>query len=90
MRKQTIASKISEYYSLGSSLAQRDSTAVLKTFSGLAKLIYPDGNMTKEDVTEILEYALQGRRRVKEQLKKIWWMEFYNTQFSFIDKESWE
>ncbi len=90
MRKQTFASKISEYYSLWSSLAQRDSTAVLKTFSWLAKLIYPDGNMTKEDVTEILEYALQGRRRVKEQLKKIWWMEFYNTQFSFIDKETWE
>ena len=90
MRKQTFTDKYTQYFSLWSSLSQRDSVAVKKTFSGIAKLIYPDGNMSKEDVVEVLEYALAWRRRVKEQLKKIWWMEFFDVHFSYVDKENWE
>lgn len=90
MRKQTFADKYIQYFSLWSSLSQRDSVAVKKTFSGMAKLIYPDGNMTKEDVIEVLNYSLAWRRRVKEQLKKMWGMEFFDVHFSYIDKKSWE
>lgn len=90
MRKSTFADKFNEYFSLWASLSQRDSVAVKKTFSWLAKLIYPDGNMTRDDVIEVLNYSLAGRRRVKEQLKKMWWMEFFDVHFSYIDKTSWE
>ena len=64
--------------------------AVKKTFSGLAKLLYPDGKFGKEETAEILDYALEGRRRVKEQLKKIGGMEFYDVHFSYIDNETLE
>ena len=64
--------------------------AVNKSVSALCKLIYPDNNYTKEDVEEILVYALESRRRVKEQLKKLGGMEFYDTQFSYIDLENME
>lgn len=64
--------------------------AVNKTVSALCKLLYPDNNYTKEDIEEILVYALEGRRRVKEQLKKLGGMEFYDTQFSYIDLETME
>ena len=64
--------------------------AVKKTFSGLAKLLYPDGNFGKDEAAEILEYAMEGRRRVKEQLKKIGGMEFYDVHFSYIDNDTLE
>ena len=72
---------------LGNNLNQRDVIGVRRTVSGLVKLIYPNGEYTKEDIEEILRYALVGRRRVKEQLKKIGGMEFYDVHFSYIDKE---
>ncbi len=67
---------------------QRDVIGVRKTVSGLMKLLYPHGEYKREDVEEVLQYALEGRRRVKEQLKKIGGMEFYDVMFSYIDKES--
>lgn len=88
MRKRTFTDVAEKYFILGNNLNQRDAIAVRKTVSGLIKLIYPNGEFAKEDVEEILKYALIGRRRVKEQLKKIGGMEFYDVHFSYIDKET--
>jgi len=88
MRKRSFADVIDKFFKLGRSLNQRDVIAVRKTVSGLIKLLYPDGNFSKEDVSEILEYALEGRKRVKEQLKRIGGMEFYDVHFSYIDVEN--
>lgn len=88
MRKRSFADAIDQYFYLGNNLNQRDTIAVRKTVSGLLKLIYPHGKFTKEEVGEVLDYALEGRRRVKEQLKKIGGMEFYDVMFSYIDKET--
>ena len=90
MRKRTFSDAIDKYFKLGSNLNQRDVIAVRKTVSGLIKLLYPNGEYTKEELREILEYALVGRRRVKEQLKKIGGMEFYDVHFSYIDLETME
>ena len=90
MRKRTFSDSIDKYFRLGNNLNQRDVIAVRKTVSGLVKIIYPDGNYTKEELEEILQYALVGRRRVKEQLKKIGGMEFYDVHFSYIDEETME
>lgn len=81
---------IRKHFDLGSHLQQRDSKAVKKTVSGLIKLFHPFGEFTKEDVREYLEFALEMRRRVKEQLKRLGGMEFWNTNFSYIDKENQE
>jgi len=90
MRKRSFGDAIDRYFKLGNNLNQRDTIAVRKTVSGMLKLIYPHGEYTKEDIAEVLEYALEGRRRVKEQLKKIGGMEFYDVMFSYIDKETME
>ena len=71
MRKRSFADSIDKYFKLGNNLNQRDVIAVRKTVSGLVKLIFPHEEYTKEDIEEILAYALEGRRRVKEQLKKL-------------------
>lgn len=90
MRKRTYGDVIYKYFKLGNNLNQRDVIAVRKTVSGLIKLLYPHGEFTKEDIEEILKYSLVGRRRVKEQLKKIGGMEFYDVHFSYIDNETME
>ncbi|PAD85762.1 TIGR02688 family protein [Niallia circulans] len=90
MRKRTFSDAIVRYFKLGNNLNQRDTNAIRKTVSGMLKLLYPHGEFTKEEVSEVLEYALEGRRRVKEQLKKIGGMEFYDVMFSYIDKETLE
>ena len=88
MRKTTFGDVTDKYFRFGNNLNQRDVIAVRKTVSGLTKLIYPHGEFSKEDIEEILRYALVGRRRVKEQLKKIGGMEFYDVHFSYIDNET--
>ena len=88
MRKRTFSDSLDKYFKLGNNLNQRDVIAVRKTVSGLVKLLYPNGEFTKEDLEEILKYALVGRRRVKEQLKKIGGMEFYDVHFSYIDLDT--
>lgn len=90
MRKRTFSDALDKYFKLGNNLNQRDVIAVRKTVSGLVKLIYPNGEYTKSDLEEILVYALVGRRRVKEQLKKIGGMEFYDVHFSYIDLDTME
>lgn len=90
LRRVTYTDVLEEYFSLGSHLKQRDTKPVKKTVSGLIKLLHPDGIYTKEDVREYLVIALEMRRRVKEQLKRIGGMEFWDTHFSYIDKETQE
>ena len=85
MRKRPFTDAYETYFTLGRDLNQRDTIAVKKMVSGLIKIIYPDGNFDKEELREILEIALESRRRVKEQLKRIGGMEFYDTNFSYID-----
>jgi len=90
MRRFTYADAVDKHFALGSHLKQRDSKAVKKTVSGFIKLLHPDGKFEKSDVREYMEVAMEMRRRVKEQLKKIGGMEFWDTNFSYIDKESQE
>ena len=90
MRKESFGDAFDKYFHLGSNLNQRDTIAVRKMVSGFVKLLYPNGICTKEDIEEILIISLEMRRRVKEQLKKIGGMEFYDVNFSYIDNESFE
>ena len=90
MRKRSFSDAIDKFFKLGNNLNQRDVIAVRKTVSGLLKLLHPHGEFDKEDVRLCLEYALQTRRRVKEQLKKIGGMEFYDVHFSYIDSDTLE
>lgn len=88
MRKRPFTDAFENYFSLGNQLNQRDVIAVKKTVSGLVKIVYPDGNFDKEDIEEILVMALELRRRVKEQLKRIGGMEFFDINFTYIDKDT--
>lgn len=90
MRKRSFADAINRYFKLGRDLNQRDTIAVKHTVSGLLKLLYPHEDYSKEAVQRCLEYALESRRRVKEQLKKIGGMEFFDVHFSYIDHETLE
>ena len=89
-RRVTYTDAIEDFFSLGSHLKQRDTKPVKKTVSGFIKIMHPDGEYTKEDVRKYLEIALEMRRRVKEQLKRIGGMEFWDTNFSYIDKDTQE
>ena len=88
MRKRNFGGAISKYFRFGRDLNVRDTIAVKRTVSGLLKLLYPHEDYDKEAVRECLEYALEARRRVKEQLKRIGGMEFYDVHFSYIDLET--
>ena len=88
MRKHNYGDAINRYFRLGRDLNQRDTTAVKRTVSGLLKLIYPHGDYDKEGVRDCLEYALEARRRIKEQLKRIGGMEFFDVHLSYIDLET--
>lgn len=90
LRKEQFGDALDRFYRLGKNLNQRDTIAVRKMVGGLVKLIYPDGAFEKEDLEEILRIALEMRRRVKEQLKKLGGMEFYDVNFSYIDNDSFE
>ncbi|MEG0036257.1 MAG: BREX system Lon protease-like protein BrxL, partial [Oscillospiraceae bacterium] len=90
MRKCSFGDAIEKFFRFGGDLNQRDVIAVRKSVSGLLKLLYPHGEFNRADVAEVLEYALEGRRRVKEQLKKIGGMEFYDVHFSYLDNDSFE
>lgn len=90
MRKYNFSDAIDKYFKLGNNLNQRDTIAVRRTVSGLLKLLYPHGEFDKEAVRQCLHYALEVRRRVKEQLKKIGGMEFYDVHFSYIESDTLE
>lgn len=90
LRKENYAEVLDRHFALGSHLNTRDAKAVRRTVSGLVKVLYPNGDVTKDEMKEIVEVAVEGRRRVKEQLKKMGSFEFYRTSFSYIDRESGE
>ena len=90
LRKEQYGDALDKYFRLGKNLNQRDTIAVRKMVGGFVKLLYPDGVFTKEDIEEILTISLEMRRRVKEQLKKLGGMEFYDVNFSYIDNDTFE
>jgi len=91
LRKTPYGDALDKHFTLNSKiLKERDSNAVRKTISGLVKLLYPDGKFSRDEMEEILQFALEMRRRVKEQLKKIGGMEFYDVNFSYTNKETFE
>ena len=90
LRKEQYGDAIEKYFRLGKNLNQRDTIAVRKMVGGLIKIVYPDGEFTKEQLEEIIQISLEMRRRVKEQLKKLGGMEFYDVNFSYIDNETFE
>ena len=90
LRKEQHGDALDKYFKLGKNLNQRDTIAVRKMVGGLVKLIYPHGEYTKEDLEQIIRFALEMRRRVKEQLKKLGGMEFYDVNFSYIDNDTFE
>lgn len=87
LRKEQYGDAIDHYFRLGKNLNQRDTIAVRRMVDGYLKLVYPDGEFTKEELEEVLKLSLEMRRRVKEQLKKLGGMEFYDVNFSYIDME---
>lgn len=88
MRKHNFTEIIDRHFSMGVHLNARDRKAVRKTVSGLMKILFPHGDVTQEELAEILEFALEGRRRVKEQLKKMGSFEYYQTSFSYTLQET--
>ena len=90
LRKVSYADAINKYFKLGNQLNQRDTIGVKKNVSGMLKLIYPNEQYSRDDVEEVLRFALEMRRRVKEQLKKIGGMEFFDVNFSYIDNTTFE
>ena len=90
LRKHNFTEVIDRHFSLGSHLNARDVKAVRKTVSGLVKLVYPHGEFAKDELAELVTLALEGRRRVKEQLKKMGAFEYHQTSFSFVDGETRE
>lgn len=90
MRKHNFTEIIDRYFSMGAHLNARDRKAVRKTVSGLVKILFPHGDVTQGELAEILEFALEGRRRVKEQLKKMGSFEYYQTSFSYTFQETGE
>ncbi|MFQ5794764.1 MAG: protease Lon-related BREX system protein BrxL [Candidatus Bipolaricaulia bacterium] len=90
LRRHNFTEMIDHHFSLGSHLNARDVKAVRKTVAGLIKLIYPHSEVSKDEMAEIVELALEGRRRVKEQLKKMGSFEYHQTSFSYVDSETRE
>ncbi len=88
LRKKSYSDLIDKYYSLDKSLSSRDTKAIRKTVSGLLKLLHPDYNASAEEVKEYLEFAMEGRMRVKEQLKRRGGLEFFGTTFRYTEKET--
>ena len=90
LRKEQYGDVLDHYFRLGKNLNQRDTIAVRRMVDGYLKLLYPDGEFTKEELEEVIQISLEMRRRVKEQLKKLGGMEFYDVNFSYIDNETFE
>jgi ATP-dependent Lon protease len=90
LRKLNFTEALDHHFALGSHLNARDRKAVRRTVSGMIKLLHPHGQLSKEDLEELVAFAIEGRRRVKEQLKKMGSFEYYNTSFSYLDNESGE
>ena len=90
LRKEQYGDALDRYFRLGKNLNQRDTIAIRRMVDGYLKLLYPDAKFGKPEVEEVLRLALEMRRRVKEQLKKLGGMEFYDVNFSYIDNDTFE
>ncbi len=90
LRKANFSEALDQHFSLGAHLNARDRKAVRRTVSGMIKVLHPHGEVAKDDLAEILAFAIEGRRRVKEQLKKMGSFDYYQTAFSYLDNESGE
>ncbi len=90
LRKLNFTENLDHHFGLGSHLNARDRKAVRRTVSGMIKILYPNGQIAKEEMEELVGFALEGRRRVKEQLKKMGSFEYYHTSFSYLDNETGE
>jgi ATP-dependent Lon protease len=90
LRRHNFTEIVDRHFSMGSHLVTRDRKAVKKTVSGLMKIIHPHGGATKQEIAELLDFAMEGRRRVKEQLKKMGSFEYYQTSFAYTDIETGE
>ena len=90
LRKFNFTASLNKFFRLGDHLNQRDVKAVRKTVSGYLKLMHPDGIFKKEELEEYLILALEMRRRIKEQLKKMGGIEYWKVNFSYIDIETGE
>lgn len=90
LRRHNFTETMDRFFAMGSHLNARDVKAVRKSVAGLMKLIYPHGSVTKDEMAELVAFALEGRRRVKEQLKKMGSFEYHQTSFSYIDSETRE
>lgn len=90
LRKANFSEALDQHFSLGGHLNARDRKAVRRTVSGMIKVLHPHGEVAKDDLAEIIAFAIEGRRRVKEQLKKMGSFDYYQTAFSYLDNESGE
>jgi ATP-dependent Lon protease len=90
MRRHNFTEIIDRHFSMGAHLNARDRKAVRKTVSGLVKILFPNAEVTQDELAEILEFAIEGRRRVKEQLKKMGSFEYYQTSFSYTLQDTGE
>lgn len=90
LRRHNFTERLSREFSLGHHLNARDAKAVRKTVSGMLKILHPSGDCDREELADIVELALEGRRRVKEQLKKMGSFEYHQTSFSYVDNETRE
>ena len=90
LRKHNYTEIVDHHFAMGAHLNARDRKAVRRTVSGLVKILHPHGEVSKPDLEEILKFAIEGRRRVKEQLKKMGSFEYYQTSFSYQDNETGE
>jgi ATP-dependent Lon protease len=88
LRKQTFVRAIDEDFALGAHLSARDEKAVRKTVSGLLKILHPHGQWSHGELREYLEFAMEGRRRVKEQLKKLASHDYAKTAFSYVERDT--
>lgn len=86
LRKKDCTHLLDAYFRLNNKFNKRDETAVRKTMSGLIKLIFPDENVTEDEMRRLLEYAIEGRRRVKEQLKLMAGVEFADVALGYVDE----
>lgn len=89
LRKEDKTNDYSKFYALSDIITTRDKTAIIKTFAGLAKVIYPDGVMNEEEVKELLDFAIECRKRVQQQLQKMD-ETFENVDFSYTNKSTGE
>ncbi len=89
LRKEDRTHDYTKYFELSSTITTRDKTSIAKTFAGLIKIIYPDSDFTETDAKEILDFAIENRKRVKDQLRKMD-ETFEEVDFSYVSKSTGE